>query len=425
MSKKPGWGTVIASRMTRGLGRNVTALVCAATTTAACDRTTPTRARAVTDDARVPLEASVDIGGQGGPYELSEVVGVATLSDGRFIIGNRATNDIRVFSPTGSHLMTVGRTGGGPGEFYGLSWIGVASADTILAYDLRSRRLSWFAPNGKYVRGSTIDTGMWSGSVIGRFADGSFVVTSNRYPLPRARPAGLVVDSIVLSRVSADANRWARLGAFPGWQQFWTGSGAAGVGFGLPVFRKLHVIVCDSAIVAGYPDRPHVSWVSSEGQRLGELDLPLAERAISPAEREQIIKARTARASADFRPRIEAAIEAGGVVPHSYPPFAALGGDTVGTLWVALPAVGVSAPTEWVRYAPNAAVIDTVRLAPRSRFAAVAGDRLFVIARDEDDVEHVLAYRIPKSAAAGGYPPASDPERPTGCHRGFYSALTS
>jgi 6-bladed beta-propeller len=126
-------------------------VTCLASTFAvgACDRGTPGTSRA--DGAHpdlAPLRPLVDIGGDGGPEELSGVTGAVSLSDGRIVIGNGATNEIRVFSDDGNYLETIGRRGGGPGEFYSLLWVGVAPGDTILAYDIRSQRLSWFAPDG-------------------------------------------------------------------------------------------------------------------------------------------------------------------------------------------------------------------------------------------------------------------------------------
>ena len=393
----------------------------------ACDQGTPGTSRA--DGARpdrAPLRPLVDIGGEGGPEELSGVTGAMSLSDGRIVIGNGATNEIRFFSADGGYLETIGRRGGGPGEFYGLLWVGVAPGDTILAYDIRSQRLSRFAPDGRYVRGTQVDTHLWSGSIIGQFADGSLVVVSNSFPLPRSRPEGLGIDTIALLRFSPDGGRPASVASLPAWEMYWAGRGAAMVGFGFPVYRKLQVVVCDSSVIAGYPDSARVWRVEADGQRLGALTLPLSQRAIPAAERAQMTRERIARASPEFRARIEAAINAGNVLPANRPLFSGLGSDGTGTLWLGLSADEHASSSEWVRFTPNGDVIDTVRLAPRARFASTAGDRVIVVSRDEDDVQHVIVYRIPPlpalagaRSASGATGAASNP----GCGRGFYSAL--
>lgn len=390
-----------------------------------CDRGTPGTSNGARP-GQAPLRPLVDIGGEGGPEELSGVTGAVSLSDGRIVIGNGATNEIRFFSADGDYLETIGRRGGGPGEFYSLLWVGVAPGDTILAYDIRTQRLSWFAPDGRYVRGTQVDTHLWSGSIIGQFADGSLVVVSNSLPLPRSRPEGLGIDTIALLRFSPDGGRSASVASLPAWEMYWAGRGAAMVGFGFPVYRKLQVVVCDSSVIAGYSDSARVWRIGADGQRLGALALPLNQRAIPAAERARMTRERVAGASPDFRARIEAAINAGDVLPAKRPLFSGLGSDGTGTLWVGLSADEHASSSEWVRFTPNGDVIDTVRLAPRARFASTAGDRLIVVSRDEDDVQHVIVYRIPQLPARAGARSASvatgaasDP----GCGRGFYSAL--
>jgi hypothetical protein len=198
------------------------------------------------------------------------------------------------------------------------------------------------------------------------------------------------------------------------------------VGFGFPVYRKLQVVVCDSSVVAGYPDSARVWRIGADGRRLGALTLPLSQRAISATERARMARERIARASPDFRARIEAAINAGNVFPANRPFFSGLGSDGTGTLWVGLSADENASSSEWVRLTPNGDVIDTVRLAPRARFASTAGDRVIVVSRDEDDVQHVIVYRVPPLPARAGARSASAATGAApnpGCGRGFFSAL--
>jgi hypothetical protein len=114
------------------------------------------------------------------------------------------------------------------------------------------------------------------------------------------------------------------------------------------------------------------------------------------------------------------------VLPANRPLFSGLGSDGTGTLWVGLSAAESASSSEWVRVTPNGDVIDTVRLAPRARFASTTGDRLIVVSRDEDDVQHVIVYRIPPLPPRAGTRPASAATGAAsnpGCGRGFYSAL--
>lgn len=62
---------------------------------------------------------SLSIGVEEGDeaYMLSDISGAARLSDGRIIIAQRSTQDIRYYDSTGTFLRTSGRQGRGPGEF--------------------------------------------------------------------------------------------------------------------------------------------------------------------------------------------------------------------------------------------------------------------------------------------------------------------
>lgn len=50
-------------------------------------------------------------------YELSRVASATRLSDGRIVVLEGQSSEIRVFGPDGTHLLTAGGQGGGPGEF--------------------------------------------------------------------------------------------------------------------------------------------------------------------------------------------------------------------------------------------------------------------------------------------------------------------
>jgi hypothetical protein len=91
---------------------------------------------------------AIGSGGRGAAYELFRVRSAIRLHDGGIAIASAGSFDIRVYDAAGRHVRTIGRQGFGPGEFQSIGWIGEAGADTIVAYDTRMRRLSWFADRG-------------------------------------------------------------------------------------------------------------------------------------------------------------------------------------------------------------------------------------------------------------------------------------
>jgi hypothetical protein len=97
--------------------------------------------------------AQLEIGAADGPDHLilSGVVGAVRLSNGRIVIANGASSELRIFASDGQFVRSVGGNGEGPGEFRVIGYLGVLPGDTILVYDSRLRRLSRFDQLGTFV----------------------------------------------------------------------------------------------------------------------------------------------------------------------------------------------------------------------------------------------------------------------------------
>jgi hypothetical protein len=130
--------------------------------------------------ARWTVEARplVRIGGASGegPTELAQVLGVARMADGKIVIADGGSTELRVFSPTGEFIRAIGRKGQGPGEFDGIQFM-LRSADTLVVHD-RTSRLQIYRPDGTLLRswGRPIFPGRGVSSWPGMLGDGSGVV---------------------------------------------------------------------------------------------------------------------------------------------------------------------------------------------------------------------------------------------------------
>lgn len=103
---------------------------------------------------RLASAPSFDIGhADGDPaQELYRVSGAVRLADGRIVVANSGSSELRYFDSTGGYLRSVGRRGGGPGEFTGDLKLLPYHGDSLLVWDARLRRFSLFAFNGAFVR---------------------------------------------------------------------------------------------------------------------------------------------------------------------------------------------------------------------------------------------------------------------------------
>jgi hypothetical protein len=104
-------------------------------------------------------EPTLEIGVASGSssHELYRAFDGARLSDGRIAIANEGSREVRVFGPDGSHFVTFGREGDGPGEFQRPYRLWRMSGDSILVFDSSHQRFSRFDADGAFGGAATLD----------------------------------------------------------------------------------------------------------------------------------------------------------------------------------------------------------------------------------------------------------------------------
>jgi hypothetical protein len=75
------------------------------------------------------------------------------LGDSIVVVVDARSSEIRLFNTSGTLIRTIGREGGGPGEFSDDPII-AAWADTIVAWDQWAARMTWFHWDGRFLRES-------------------------------------------------------------------------------------------------------------------------------------------------------------------------------------------------------------------------------------------------------------------------------
>jgi hypothetical protein len=109
-------------------------------------------------------------------YQLYQVSGGARLSDGRILLSDNGSFQLRLFGPDGTAVGSWGREGEGPGEFQSIRVVGALEGDTVVVLDGRLRRIHLFHPDLGFLGQSTIDeeVGMTFFST-GMFGNGDIV----------------------------------------------------------------------------------------------------------------------------------------------------------------------------------------------------------------------------------------------------------
>lgn len=85
------------------------------------------------------------------PYVFSRIWDATRLSDGRVVVVDELTTEIRVFDGRGRHLGTFGRVGDGPNEFGGPPFVESTDDDELVVWDGGHVRLSRFDAEGTLI----------------------------------------------------------------------------------------------------------------------------------------------------------------------------------------------------------------------------------------------------------------------------------
>lgn len=102
---------------------------------------------------RVSAEPVLSIGAVDGPDPyLLDISDVLRLPDGRIIVADRVSRELRAFDTLGVHLATWGGSGEGPGEFTSLVRVDPWPGDSLVARWSQGNRLTVFDSRGNYGR---------------------------------------------------------------------------------------------------------------------------------------------------------------------------------------------------------------------------------------------------------------------------------
>lgn len=102
----------------------------------------------------IPSTPTVSIGTAEGDdaYQLFRVFGARRLSDGRIVLVNQGSQQIRFYDQSGKFVSQAGRSGKGPGEFSNAFYLWVLPGDTIWVGDYDPWQFLVFGPDGTWKR---------------------------------------------------------------------------------------------------------------------------------------------------------------------------------------------------------------------------------------------------------------------------------
>jgi hypothetical protein len=349
---------------------------------------------------RLADSPTLDIGVVEGDaaYQLFNVAGALRLSDGRIVVANSGTSELRFFDASGAFLSSSGRKGSGPGELQDVLWIERLAADSIIAYDYRLRRTSVFDPHGRFVRSFDlhfIDQLGGFPTLVAPFTDGSLLVALEQAFVGEREP-GLRRDTTLYVRCDMEGALLDTLGVFPGGTSYSFQEGDAWVGGGVVFGRFAQSAVRDSGFYYGSSDSYEVGYYALDGtlQRLIRLDRPNLQ--VTPEDIELYTRESLARARDERRRQIRERMYARMPWPDVMPAYDEFMTDAEDNLWIAEYRRPGDEQPRWTVFDPAGTMLGVVETPPRFRIFQIGSG--FVLGRwsDELDVEHVRMYRLLK-----------------------------
>jgi hypothetical protein len=308
------------------------------------------------------------------------------LRDARllFLDGNRA----HIATQSGRLVRTVGRAGGGPGEYRALAGACVVANDSILLSDATLQRISVLDASARYARSIDVSRlGVMYPNAC--FVDGRVVLAATEVTSDRRFELALrVIDQT--GRVIVTLPRQSPGPTLP------------------ELFRgRTSVFVSTDRIVVGLGGRGTITEYRADGTAarvlsLEGLALPLLEsewwqglESMIPAP-DDASRRRTARDRFGHL-----------TPPRFWPAFERVLTDGAGGFWVELSHAGSSRQEDWLHFDANWKLVKRVRLGPRGRSprAVLAFDvsSAFVREFDEDGFV-VVTQRLFVSRAADATP---------------------
>ncbi len=350
-------------------------------------------------------EPAVSIGAVEGeePYMLDGVIDATKLSDGRIVVANAGTSELRVFDATGTHLATWGGTGEGPGEFGGLYRVEQWPGDSLVAWFTRRLGISAFDAQGNFGRTWEI---VQDGAVPMMLGFRPEYVTADGSILAIHMPESS--DTVVVQLRDAEGRMLSSLGTHavaepythaPGTDQsflLWKTFGHE------PVWT-----LWGDLVIIGHTGRYELRAFAADGFLARIVRLDHVPRSPTPDQVEAYIEGQlgwTADMSEDRRNRWRQAYEAAPVAEH-FPAFESVKPDAAGHLWVAEFEFSTAKqntfeeqpPRLWTVFDPEGRVLGFVETPEGLWIHEIGDDYLLGVIYDELNVEYVQVWGLERS----------------------------
>jgi len=347
---------------------------------------------------RVGTAPAITIGtAVGDPvYELFGVTDATRLPDGKIVVANTGSSELRAFDASGVHQGSWGGQGRGPGEFStaGPSAVEPWPGDSIATSDAIARRVSVFDATGAHGRTFVLEAPYYR--LRGVLPDGKLFLGNGTALAAGVVGTGVVRRDIAYGIAWSDGGLHATLGTHAGSEWYVVSEDQRMAVYALPFARSTLTALWADLVVVSPNNRYEIRAYGADGtlmrivRRDQDVRSPTAADVEDHLAREYADASQEERAAAlaDLRdmPRVEA-----------FPAFRRIVGDRLGFLWVEeypMPGGKDDAVPLWTVFDVDGRVRGLVTTPPDLRIFEIGADYILGSTADEFGLEYVQLWTL-------------------------------
>ena len=349
---------------------------------------------------RVGTEPTVSIGAfEGDPaYELYQVMDATRLPDGRIVVANAGSGELRDLRRVGRAISSSwGGRGEGPGEFgdFLAPWsVDPWPGDSLAASDLYARRVSVFDARGAHGRTFTLEDPYYR--LIGVLPDGKMFLGTVPTFVAGTMGAGMIRRELEYAIATPAGPLHAALGSYPGSEWYIVTEGG-GMAPHLQAFSRSAIArAWGDLVIMGSNDRYEIRAYTPDGALARIVRREHDARGPTQADQDEHLAGRFADDTERERADALAELEDMPLL-DSFPAFGRVLTDSRGYLWVEdyrLPGEPVPA---WTVFDSEGRVLGLMDLPSDLHVFEIGED--YVLGRVSDDlgIERVQLWSLDRS----------------------------
>ena len=314
--------------------------------------------------------------------------------DGRVLVADGGTNEVRIFDASGTLVATLGGSGQGPAEFRMLSAIWLASGDTLVTYDGGSARLLAWPLDGGTPVGLDLDVSRRP-NIYGRFESGSFLLGYLDAP-QRREPGARWTDSMDVTVASVPGGREVAVGRFPYAAMFAApapGGAGGAVYTGLPYTARASLTVGQGGFYYGLGDE----WTIVKFDETG-IAIDTVHRGGSPLAFTNEMLNTVVEERVEMVPPEQSAVMrsylGGFPWPDKLPAIERLMVDDLGCLWAQQPVPPGTDTADWSVFSSRNRWLGDIPIASNFRPTQIGAESILGIETNADGLELVVRYAL-------------------------------